>query len=115
MTPYQWIGRGPRCRSGSTLMVMKPTGPGLAGTAAIMRAAGGGMHLEHPIAALRPYPVDAVSVGRQPCGERVGPEVALDNKRRDRVGFQPCDPGEQQLMQRRLPQPPRRGGVRAPQ
>src|ERR1700730_15211812 len=105
MTPYQIIGRAPRSRTESRLMVMKRTGPGLAGTAAIMRGAGGGMHLEHSIAALRPHPVDVVSMARQPRGKRVGAKVALDHKRRDCVGFQPCDPGEQQLMERRLPQP----------
>src|SRR5580704_13445770 len=105
MTPYQWMGRGPRCRTGSILMVMKPTGPGLAGTAAIMRAASGGMHLEHSIAALGPHPVDAVSEARQPRGKRVGAEVALHHEGRDRLRFQPRDPAEQQVVQGRFPQP----------
>src|SRR5580704_11337804 len=108
MTPYQWIGRGPRFRTGSTLMVMKPTGPALTGTAAIMRTCRGRAHLEHAIAALGPDPFDAMTKARQPCGQGVGAEMALDHERCHSLGLEPFNPGEEQLVEGRLAQPYRR-------
>ena len=72
------------------MMVMKPTGPGLTGTALMMRGSGGRMHLEDAIAALRPDPFDAMTEARQPRGQRIGAEMALDDERRDRIRFQAC-------------------------
>jgi hypothetical protein len=42
-------------------MVMKPSAAGLSSTTAIMRAPGGGIHLEHAIAALRADPFDGMA------------------------------------------------------
>src|SRR5580704_3549177 len=111
MTPYQWMGRGPRFRTGSTLMVMKPTWPGLTGTALMMRSCGGRMHLEDPIAAFRSDPFDAMAEPRQPRGHRVGTEMALNHQMRGCARFQPPDPDEEQLVERLLAEPDRRVGV----
>src|SRR5579863_1687932 len=107
MTPYQWMGIGPICRTGSMLIVMKPTRPGLAVTAAIMGASGGGMHLEDAVPGLRSNPLHVVAETPQPGREGVGAEMPLHHQRRRRIGLEPSDPGEQQLVQRRLAEPHR--------
>ena len=69
------------------------------------------MHLEDAVAALRPDPFDAMTETRQPRGQRIGAEMTLDDQRRNRIGFQAADPGEQQLVEPLLAEPDRRVGV----
>src|SRR5579872_7418204 len=109
MIPYQWIGSGPRCRTGSTLMVMKPAAPGLADTAVMMRAVGGRMHLEDSISTLRSDPLDGVSRLDEPRRERVGAEVALHHQRRHRRLLELPDPAAKQVVERGLARP--HGGI----
>src|SRR4029077_5629857 len=113
MTPYQWIGSGPRFRTGSMLIVIKPRGRALAGPAVTLAASRDRVPLEDAIAALGADTFDAMAQAPQPRRQRVGAEMALDHKRCRGLRLEALDPREQQLVERRLAQPDRRVGVRA--
>src|SRR5580700_2398477 len=113
MTPYQWTGTGPIWRTGSMLIVMKPSGPGLSGTTAIMRAPGGRMHLEDAVSTSRSDPLHTEPEARQPAGQRVGAEVALDDEGGRRARFEPGDPALQQVVQPGLAEADRRVRIHA--
>src|SRR6202165_5108909 len=101
------------CRTGSRLMVMKPRAWALSSTTLIMGGLGGRMHLEYPIAAPRSDPFDLVPKAREPYGQWVAPERALNHEDGGAAGFEPANPVEQELVKSGLAQTHRGIGIHA--
>src|ERR1700722_1887298 len=101
------------CSTGSRLIVMTPSAPGLLSTTAMMRALGGRVHLQDAIAAPGADPLDTVSEAVQPGCERVRTEVPLDDEGCGGVRLEPADPPQQQVVQALFPETHRRVRVHA--